>query len=95
MGKLELKVHEDLKRTVNTSVLNTDRSENTLHEKMPRGLGEQEMKSKPGKQVHSRRLWISEEVQAPQVLTMLRSYKFPYNLLQGKSALKKAQAGGW
>lgn len=34
---------------MNTSVLNTDRSENTLHEKMPRGLGEQEMKSKPGK----------------------------------------------
>ena len=74
MGKLELKVHEDLKRTVNTSVLNIDRSENTLHEKMPCGLGEQEMKSKPGKQVHSRRLWISEEMQASQVLTVLISY---------------------
>lgn len=86
MGKLKLKVHEDLKRKVNTSVLNIDRSENTLHQKMPCGLGEQEMKSKPGKQVHGRRLWIPEEIQASQVLTVLRSCRFPCKLLQGKSA---------
>lgn len=38
------------------SVLNTGGRKNSLHKKILCGLGEQEMRSKLGKQVHSRRL---------------------------------------